>query len=867
MIAALLFLFVPVLAQAPVGQSAAAPARAAQTGSSTAGVVRDSDGGTISGAVVVARTPAGNEQRTVTGPDGRFSIALPPPFDLTVLAGGFAESKRTVAVGGRDPIEVVLTPAVLKEQVTVTAARGEQRLADTPASVSVLTKEDIRQSPGVVSDEVLKQLPQFALFRRSSSLSAHPTSQGVSLRGIGPSGVSRTLVLLDGVPYNDPFGGWVYWTGIPLDAADRLEVVDNSSSSLYGNYAMGGVINIVTAKPTRRTVEFKTLYGSRNTPKAEFRASDVWGKLGVTVDGAAFDTDGYPNVAPSERRTTDQTPPGVDNNVSSKFHDFNVKAEYAASDRVQIFGRVGYFKENRNNGKAATYTPTGAYVGGQTEEANDTLWKTTNVGTRVILPDQSTLQATLFTDNETFDSNFLAVPVPPGGAPLRSAGKVSLNQTVPTKGVGGMAQWSKAFMGNQMLSAGFDFRWVEGESQEQAFNSALIAPFTTALNPMTPTVTRLSGGSQTMEGAFVQDIITPTSKWQLTLSARTDHWRSYNAHNLETTTATGARTANYRASCSVESTNCLADRTDTVVSPRAAALYHVTDMVSVWGDYGLGFRAPTLNELYRQFSVGAVVTKANADLGPEHLKGGEFGVNVQPAKNLTARATWFDNRVKDPVANVTIATNTQQRLNLGRTRITGLQLDTEYRLGASWRFNAAYLYEQAKVVEANIAFAGALPAGTNLGTNCPGPNLTNPTAATGGSGTGQPCYLAQVPKNRVSFRAAYSNPKYATVALSVTMIGQQYDDDQNFRVIPAQALSDAGYPTWTAPLTDSSTFVGLPKYTVVDLFASHTISRNLEAFFGVENLADRQYFVGTAPTLLGPPRLVTGGVRVKWQGK
>jgi outer membrane cobalamin receptor len=165
-----------------------------------------------------------------------------------------------------------------------------------------------------------------------------------------------------------------------------LEVVDNASSSRYGNYAMGGVINIVTAKPTRRTVEFKTLYGSRSTPKVEFRGSDVWGKLGVSVDGAAFDTDGYLNVAPSERRVTDSTPPGVDNNVASKFHDFNVKADYAVSDRAQIFGRVGYFKENRNNGKAATFTPTGTYIGGQTEEANDTLWKTTNIGTRIQLP-------------------------------------------------------------------------------------------------------------------------------------------------------------------------------------------------------------------------------------------------------------------------------------------------------------------------------------------------------------------------------------------------------------------------------------------------------------------------------------------------
>ena len=172
----------------------------------------------------------------------------------------------------------------------------EQRLRDVPASVNVLTQEDIRRSPAVVADDVLRQMPTFSLFRRTSSLASHPTAQGVSLRGIGPSGVSRTLVLLDSVPFNDPFGGWVYWTRVPLDAADRIEVVDSSSSSLYGNYAMGGVINIMTAAAMRRTVDVKAQYGNRNSPKVDFRASDVWGKLGVVLDGAAYSTDGYPIV-------------------------------------------------------------------------------------------------------------------------------------------------------------------------------------------------------------------------------------------------------------------------------------------------------------------------------------------------------------------------------------------------------------------------------------------------------------------------------------------------------------------------------------------------------------------------------------------
>ena len=121
-------------------------------------------------------------------------------------------------------------------------------------SVSVVSKEEIEASPALVADDVLRQVPSFSLFRRTSSLVAQPTTQGVSLRGIGPSGQSRTLVLLDGVPFNDPFGGWVYWTKVPLVSVDRIEITEDTASSLYGNYAMGGVINIITSRPTRRTI-------------------------------------------------------------------------------------------------------------------------------------------------------------------------------------------------------------------------------------------------------------------------------------------------------------------------------------------------------------------------------------------------------------------------------------------------------------------------------------------------------------------------------------------------------------------------------------------------------------------------------------
>src|SRR5262249_46914976 len=263
-------------------------------------------------AAVTVKTASGVELQAVTGPDGRFTFdRTPDGATIVVRAGGFAE--KIEPLGNRHEIEVVLSPATLLETVTVTPTRSEQRLGAVPptrrrqrpgavpASVTPPDRAQIRQSPAVVADDVLRQVPTFSLFRRTSSLSAHPTAQGVSLRGIGPSGVSRTLVLVDGTPFNDPFGGWVYWTRVPLEDTDRVEVVDGSSSSLYGNYAMGGVINIVGNRAARRTIDFKSQYGNHNSPKEDLFASDVWGKVGFIVNASAFDTDGFPIVSASEK--------------------------------------------------------------------------------------------------------------------------------------------------------------------------------------------------------------------------------------------------------------------------------------------------------------------------------------------------------------------------------------------------------------------------------------------------------------------------------------------------------------------------------------------------------------------------------------
>ena len=792
-----------VLVGAPGADTTALAGQASQGAQTSTrrvtGVVRDSTGGAVSGAVIVARAGS-REYQAVTGPTGEFSLEVPASGEalLIVRAGGFAENRQQVSASATGALAIVLAPAGLLETVVVTATRSEQRMGDVPASVNVLGREEIQASPAVVADDVLRQIPTFSLFRRTSSLAAQPTTQGVSLRGIGPSGQSRTLVLLDGIPFNDPFGGWVYWTRVPLISVDRIEVTDDTNSSLYGNYAMGGVINIVTARPTRRTVEFKPQFGSRTSPKVDFFASDRWKDVGVAVEGSYFNSDGFPIVAPRERGP-------IDNNANVNYRNLSAKVEYNPSDRFGAFFRVGHFTEDRINGKVG--------------EVNDTRWTTANGGVRVRMPDGSDLQARVFADVERSHFNFLAVT---NAGTTRNVVRLATDQKVPTNGVGGTVQWSKAAGGRNFLSAGGDWRWIDGDSEEDAYVASVPTSIQGVTQQARLNITRVSGGTQQSMGAFVQDIFTPVSKVVVTLSARVDRWRNYDGHNLETTVATGLPTVNNRAS--------IAERSDTVVSPRVAALFHVSDKVSVWGAANSGFRAPTLTELYRQFSVGAVVTRPNDQLGPERLVGGELGVNFAPARRVSARLTWYDNRITNPVSNVTLTATLAQKQNLGATKVWGVQTDVEYRPSSSWKVAGAYLYNQAKVTDGGTANAALVGK-----------------------------YLAQVPVHRGSMQIAYTNSRYVNVALMAQFVGAQFNDDQNVNFIPAATLIEAGY--------DASATPGLPGYTSVDLTVSRDFGRNLQVFVGAQNLFDQAYFVQTNPSTIGTPRLVNGGVRISFSGK
>lgn len=548
-------------------------------------------------------------------------------------------------------------PAIRLDPVVVTVTRTEQRAGDAPADVTVLTRQDIDRSPSQTLDDLLRQVPGFSLFRRTSSLVGHPTTQGVSLRGIGPSGTSRALVLLDGVPINDPFGGWVYWDRIPLQGIEQVEVVRGGGSSAWGNYALGGVINIITRKPVERAARFDASYGNHNTLNLDGIVSEVQGPFRLGLEGNYFNTDGYPIVKKSDRGS-------IDVNATSQHSTFNGRLELVLSPDLSFYLRGNHYDEDRGNG-----TPL---------QNNDTEAGSFAMGGRLRTGDGSDWSLSLYGDFQKFTSTFSTQ------AANRNSETLALDQRVPSSSVGGALQWSRRF-GSHLLLAGGDFRWIEGETHEKVYNAGAFLR------------RRDAGGQQALAGIFVQDVFTPAPQWEIVGGVRGDYWLAYDGFRRDSPPPAG-----------IPPSQSFANNDWLAASPRLAALWHATPSTDLRASVYQGFRVPTLNELYRVFRVRSDVTVANPSLVPERSIAGELGIE-QRWGPFQGRFTGYWNDVKDLVANVTLATPLpdcppgtacRQRQNLELSRIRGLETELTLQPSPQWRLLASYIFTDAKVVSA-----------------------------------------------------------------------------------------------------------------------------------------------------------------------
>lgn len=732
------------------------------------GVVTDETGAPVPSAEVTLNSGSSFIKRVATDNDGRFAFAATSANadTLTVEAAGFGSFRQTLAAAklSATPLRIVLAPLSLAEQVTVTATRTETRLSETSASVVVLSSEELATTGALTLDDTLRQVPGFQLFRRTSSRTANPTAQGVSLRGVGASGASRAVVLADGIPLNDPFGGWVYWGRVPRESLARVEVLRGGGSDLYGSAALGGVINVFTRRVEAPTLSFEASYGNQQTPDVSLFTAGRVGRWGASLAAESFRTDGYILVDERERGL-------IDTSAGSRRGDVDLMLDRQIGKKGRAYVRGSYFRETRTNG-----TPL---------QTNRTHIRQLSLGGDRQFEWVGAFSVRAYGGAQVYDQNFSAV------ASDRNSETLTRVQRVPAQFAGFTGQWSRAVGRRQALVAGLDGREVRGASDEQIY----VAGRASSLVGV--------GGRERTFGVFAQDVLSLTPELILTLGARVDRWRNYAALSTTRSLARpGAPTViNF------------ADRTETAFNPRASLLYKVTDTVSLVASAYRAFRAPTLNELYRAFRVGDVLTLANENLRAERLTGGETGANFSLLNGrFAARGLVFWSEITRPIANVTLTVTpnliTRQRQNLGRTRARGVEAEADMRFNSRWFISAGYLLTDARVRKfpVNIDLEGLL--------------------------------IPQVPRHQFTFQTRYTNPSLVTLGLQGRATSIQFDDDQN------------RFP--------------LGSYFTLDAFASRRISRGVEVFAAAENLLNERYEIGRTPVrTVGPPVLARFGLRVR----
>jgi outer membrane receptor protein involved in Fe transport len=734
------------------------------------GVVVDQNGAPVNQAQVSLKRGARVIAATTTDANGEFKFAAEYPENLLLVidSTGFATAELQLGPVPSSSLRIVLQLQPLAAQVTISATRTETRLSDTAASVVVLNSTDLKTTAAVTLDDALRQVAGFSLFRRSGSRTANPTSQGVSLRGLGASGASRAVVLADGVPLNDPFGGWVYWDRVPRESIRQVEVLLGPASYLYGSAALGGMIDISTRKPDTNTVSLSASYGNQNTPNASLYVAGVKDGWAASLAAETFNTDGYVLVPGSQRGPID-TAAGSRNAVVTP----GLEKSFGA--RGRLFGRATFFGESRKNG-----TPL---------QTNRTHLRQFALGGEMQRESLGHFSALVYGGTQLFDQNFTAVSAD------RNSETITRVQRVPAQVLGVSGQWSRAFGQRQTLVAGLETQEVQGASDELAFVNGRASAYVDA------------GGRQRTTGVYIEDLARITSAFSLSAGARWDHWQNFAAFSA-------ARPIN-----ASNPTNVVAfpNRAESAFSPQLSATYQVNRRVQLVASMARGFRSPTLNELYRSFRVGNVLTLANENLKAERLTGGEAGARLGLGNDkFLLRGTFFWNDITRPVANVTLQTTpaliTRQRQNLGRTRSRGVELQADAAVNRYWTISAGYLFADAKVVEfaVNRTLEGLL--------------------------------IPQVAPQQFTFQVRYNNPSLLTVAFQGRAASKQFDDDQNlFRLDP---------------------------YFTLDLFVSRRLNRRLELFCAVENLFNERYQIGKTPLItLGPPLLVRAGFKLRLGSK
>jgi outer membrane receptor protein involved in Fe transport len=611
--------------------------------------------------------------------------------------------------------------AVAPPDIIVTGRGLQPAAGEAVFDTIVIDRDRLTGSASGRLEDVLRDVPGFQLFRRSDSRSANPTSQGATLRALGGNASSRVLLLLDGVPLTDPFGGWISWPAYDPERLGAVRVTRGGGSGVQGPGALAGTIELESATPAQlHGLRGRAAYGSRDSLDAHAELGLPLGKGFVSVSGAWVRGDGFVPIVEERRGPADRPSPYEQASVAVRAVAPLGGAELQASALA--------FSDERERGTAFS----------------DIRTRGADASLRLVARRWSALA---YVQTRDFYNSFAAV-----NSGRTVATRTSEQYSVPATGLGARVE-ARPKLGEQLeLRLGADARRTEGETRELF---AFVAGQGTR--------GRVAGGRTDTVGAFAEAAWTggPVTA---AAGVRLDRWTISNGRLHEQVLATGQ----------VLTETAFRDRSGWEPTGRAGIAWRAGAGVTLRSAAYLGWRLPTLNELYRPFRVGADATAANADLAPERLGGAEAGLDWRPSLGARIGLTAFVNRLDGAIANVTLGAGPgtfpgvgfvapggqfRQRRNLDAIEAGGVELDARYALGA-WSLSGGWSWVDARVEASGAALPldGLRPA--------------------------------QTPRHSGSATFAWSRAGYEA-SLTARYTGAQFEDDLNRQRLPAAFTLDA----------------------------------------------------------------------------
>lgn len=514
-----------------------------------------------------------------------------------------------------DPQPTVQQPPLQQPQelpsVTVTAGRGTD-IEKLDVSTSVITREQIQQMPQTGVDQIVNRIPGVWVPTIPTG-QLHPTAQPIGIRGFGSSTTINTLVMVDGVPINDPYFRTVDWSMIPKASIERIEVIrGGGATSLWGNMAMGGVINIVTRDPAGTGAALDANYGSYNTTSSEASAS--WAPNDMLKVGASYGlarSSGY-NLTPSQYLNPNLVP------TASKADNVAFSGIFTPSAQTRIFAK-GYWHQ--------------AYEDGLVWNLAHNNWSSYRLllGASHQLADKSSINFSAWAGGGTFGTQNVAN----GAYSLVNINAtnqfISQIETAPNNNQGGSLFYQIDLPFLKDVKIGVDARRTEITDYINLFAAAGAAP-----------TSFVSRGEHRMEGVFGQGTYSFTGiPLDITVGLRGDFFQAMNASVLSVNPGT---------------TNVIPNAAYASFDPRIGLKFYATDELVLRAAAYRNFSAPGMNQMYRSFASGTSFTTTNPNLQPMTNVGEEAGVDFR-WREFSLSATYFNNNLDNFIDFVSICSS------------------------------------------------------------------------------------------------------------------------------------------------------------------------------------------------------------------